>query len=536
MQPGLKTTKRRQKFFDTFKGLCLRPVTPEGYFKDAQNTSSDGYPTIMPRRKRGIITECGDVYAMYDHSKVVWLWENVLFYGETQVGELSAGEKMFASLGANIVIYPDKMLFNTDTMTLTSLENEVKCQGVSVFSSNQDASSALSTNYTCLSAPGIGAGFREGDGVSVSGLSGVMPDGDYLIQTVFEDKIVVIQALDAGGVIEGEVSVKRTAPDLDYICALDNRIWGCSSKDHRVCACKLGDPTNWNVFQGISTDAYQAVTPSAGAFTGLTSDLGSVVFFKEEEIIRLFGNKPSNFQLTSYKMPGVEEGSEKSIAYIESALFYKGLSGIYVYDGGIPECISASLGAKKYSSARAGAVNGKYFVSMLDEEAGKESLFVYDTRTGAWHRESAPGIEFFFRRGNEMYFKGNDDKMYTVNGGKIWYDTKKVVSSRLSFTEQSVAWYFETGPMSLCMPGRQYVTNLHVRYSMKADAKFTLEIKFQEEKTYRLVGEYASGTGEGTITLPVPVRRTDSASLRFSGTGECTIIAIGKTFTEGSFY
>ncbi|MBQ2434404.1 MAG: hypothetical protein II266_08210, partial [Clostridia bacterium] len=100
MQPGLKGIKRRQKFFSAFKGLCLRPVTPEGYFRDAENLSSEGYPAITVRKPRGVITECATVSAMYAHTKMCWLWEDQLFYGEEIVGELEPGEKMFASLGA----------------------------------------------------------------------------------------------------------------------------------------------------------------------------------------------------------------------------------------------------------------------------------------------------------------------------------------------------------------------------------------------------------------------------------------------------
>lgn len=536
MQAGLKPIKRRQKFLETFKGLCLRPVTPEGYFRDDENVSSDGYPTIIPRKARGVITNCGNITAMFDHTKMLWLSGTTLYYGEEAVGELTAGEKQFASLGAYIVIYPDKKIFNTETLELDPIENEVMVSNADVYASNADGTRAAGTNYTTISCSGIGVGFKDGDGVSISGAGGLFPDGDYLIQSVDENRVVIIHALDAGGKIETMITVRRHAPDLDFICALNNRIWGCSDKMHMVCASKLGDATNWNVFQGISTDSYQAIIPSPGPFTGLTSDLGSVIFFKEEEIIRLFGNKPSNFQLTSYKMPGVEAGSGKSIAYLESALFYKGLTGVYVYDGGIPECISVSLGARKYSSARAGGVNGKYYISMLDEEAGAYRLFVYDTRTGAWHKESGGEIEFFLRSGDEMYFKGANGDMYTVNGGKMWYDAEKLPSNRFSFREMLIKWYFETGAMSLSMPSRQYVTHLHVRYALKKDAVLLAEIKYREEDGYTTAGFFSDETEEGTFTLPVPVKRSDSIRLRFSGEGEATVISIGQTFEEGSFF
>ena len=534
MQPGLKNIKRKQTFLNTFKGLCLRHVTPEGYFKDAENLSSDGYPTISPRKKRGIITECSKVYAMYDHAKMCWVWESALFYGETMVGEVIPGEKQFASLGANVVIYPDKLLLNTESLTLTSLENEINVRFVALYVVNRDGTDGVGTDYTKIAATGIGKGFKEGDSVQISGIGEAVPDGSYLIQSLTEDHIVIIHALKEKTTVQSNIRVARPVPDLDFICALDNRIWGASSAQHKICACKLGDPTNWDTFQGISTDAYQAIVPSPAPFTGAASDLGSVIFFKEEEIIRVYGNKPSNFQVTSYKMPGVETGSSRSVAFLESALFYKGLAGVYAYDGGIPECISAFLGDKRYKNARAGAVNGKYYVSMCDEENQAYALFVYDTRTGAWYRENAPEVKYFTRSGNDLYLCSADGNTYSVNGSGLWYEKNKVISTRLFLMEGKVDWHFETGLMTLSMPSRQYVSRLHVRMKIKENARVAIEIRFNEETEYRKIFESDQAGEERTLTIPVPTRRSDSASLRFSGTGDVTIFAIGKTFEEGS--
>ncbi len=534
MQPGLKNIKRKQTFLDTFKGLCLRHVTPEGYFKDTENLSSDGYPTVAPRKKRGVITECANVHAMYDHAKMCWVWESALFYGETMVGEVIPGKKQFASLGANIVIYPDKLLLNTESMTLTSLENEVNVRFVALYAVNRDGSDGANTDYTKIAAVGIGQGFKEGDNVYISGIGEAVADGNYLIQSRTDDHIVIIHKLSEKTTVQNSITVSRKVPDLDYICALDNRIWGASSLQHKICACKLGDPTNWEVFQGISTDSYQAIVPSAAPFTGAASDLGNVIFFKEEEIIRVYGNKPSNFQVTSYKMPGVEAGSSESIAFLESALFYKGLNGVYAYDGGIPECISAFLGDKRYINARAGAVNGKYYISMCDAEEMAYALFVYDARSGAWYRESAPEIRYFTRSGNELYMCASDGKTYSVGGGGLWYDKNQVISTRLHLMEGKVKWHFETGLMTLSMPSKQYVSRLHVRHRIGADADFSIEIRFNGDKEYLKIFESDRAGEDVTISIPVPVRRSDSASLRFSGTGDVTIFAIGKTFEEGS--
>ena len=38
------------------------------------------------------------------------------------------------------------------------------------------------------------------------------------------------------------VRMERRVPDLDYVTECDNRVWGCSSKENVIYACKLGRP------------------------------------------------------------------------------------------------------------------------------------------------------------------------------------------------------------------------------------------------------------------------------------------------------
>ena len=66
-------------------------------------------------------------------------------------------------------------------------------------------------------------------------------------------------------------------PELDFLCENENRLWGC--KGDTIYASKLGDPFNWNVFDGVSTDSYAVDVGSAGDFTGCFAYRGYPVFF-----------------------------------------------------------------------------------------------------------------------------------------------------------------------------------------------------------------------------------------------------------------
>jgi len=523
MQPKIANIKISRKSRKAFRGVCLSEYVPDGYFSDAFNLSSRGYPAIVPRRERGVISEGDSIENMYSHTEMLWQSGENLYYASSLAGTLSKGKKQFASLGAYIVIYPDKKILNTDTMVLSDMECVFSADSATVSPSNADGSDAESTMYAKIAANGIGVGFKEGDGVSISGLSSSGIDGSYLLQTVQDDFIVVIASVSESVQITGEIKVERRAPDLDFICSNGNRVWGCSNEKHEIRACRLGDPTNWNVFQGVSTDAYAASVPTPGDFTGCVSFLGSVIFFKEEEIVKLFGSKPSNFELSSSKMPGVEKGSGESLAFTNSILFYKGLAGIYAYDGAVPVLISRMLGDGKYSGARAGALEGRYYISMLDHRHGGYRLFVYDTLESAWHIESGGEIRFFAPAGNELYMASEDGNIYTVNGSGLWYDPSSVISTRLFLKEQLFSWHASTGAIAFTMPDRQYVSRMHIRFSLSEYGSLNVYCRYRDNEERILLASFHGERREATVPIRVPAVRGDSFYLTLEGRGEFAV-------------
>ena len=280
MQPILAQSRVKTHTVNAFKGIWRAGRAPEGYFADAVNLTSSQYPALTTRARRQVINDCAGITAMYSHDRMLWLDGTTLYWGDDEVGALTAGEKQFASMGANVVIYPDKKLLNTQTLALTDLDNVVTVTGATASASHADGSEATATSYARLSAVGIGVGFRVGDAVTISGFTSEALNGIFLLQTVADDFVVILAALTASETTTGSVTLAREAPELDFICSYGNRVWGVSNAAHTVYACRLGDPTNWNVFEGISTDSYAAVVPSPGAFTGMSAYLGSVMLFK----------------------------------------------------------------------------------------------------------------------------------------------------------------------------------------------------------------------------------------------------------------
>ena len=104
MQPILRAARVKTHTVSAFKGIWRAGRAPEGYFADAVNLTSAQYPALSTRAQRRVINDCAGVTAMYSHDRMLWLDGTALYYGDDEVGALTAGEKQFASMGANVVI------------------------------------------------------------------------------------------------------------------------------------------------------------------------------------------------------------------------------------------------------------------------------------------------------------------------------------------------------------------------------------------------------------------------------------------------
>lgn len=103
---------------------------------------------------------------------------------------------------------------------------------------------------------------------------------------------------------------------------MQNRLWCCSSENNEIYCCKQGDERNWQAYSdGISTDSWAMTCGKEGKFTGIATRGDSVIFFKENYALKIYGTKPSNFTLAEYNVPGVEIGSEKALSTLTQPYF-----------------------------------------------------------------------------------------------------------------------------------------------------------------------------------------------------------------------
>ena len=572
---GLTELATSRDVVEMFGGYNHNLRISNSEFYDMKNLTSDAYPVMSTRGKRGVVKKfdysCNGIIAK---GKLAYIDGKFLVYGEKkiEIPELTDGEKQLISFGAYLIIFPDGIQFNTQddidtweylgahykstgdvTFEMCNLESTAyenytsgptapgspvngqywldtssSPNSLKVYSSSTSAWSAVATCYVKISATGIGKNFNIYDGVTISGCTA--PGTTDLNNTMAiwdkgDDYITVIGVLDHTVIQSDVLSVDRDVPTMEFITESENRLWGChygivdGKPVNEIYACKLGDAKNWRCYMGIASDSYAVSLGSDGVFTGAITLRGSPLFFKENCIHKIYGNLPSNYQVMTTICRGVQEGSHKSLTVVNEVLFYKSATDVCVYDGSLPSSVSENLGSERYSNAVAGSIDGKYYISMKDS-SGEWQLFVFDTIKNMWHKEDNTHVKSFCNLGTDLYYVTDDNVLMTTTGTG---ESK----------EKKIKWYAESGSIGYSYPDNKYLSKLNVRMALNIDSSVSLYIQYDS------FGEWEqkwtmNGVGTRSFTIPIMPKRCDHFKMRFVGEGDCKIFSITKVLEIGS--
>ena len=397
-------------------------------------------------------------------------------------------------------------------------------------------------------------GFQEGDHIDLSGITGeydslngmhkvlktgltlhgtyMSTGGNYLSCSVLvidgqvENDVyryIGPNHYDTGPVTCAGMTLARKTPDMEYITAYQNRLWGCNSELNEVYCCVLGDATNWRNYEDMSIAAYSASVGAPGAFTGACTYNGNILFFKEDALFKIYGTRPQNFQMTTLSCRGVEKGSDKSLVTINERLYYKSRDGICIYNGDVPYLISDSLGSELYYGAAAGTYRDKYYVSLSG--AGEErALFVYDTVKKLWAKEDGACVREFVNSRDELYFIA-DDRVYSISGVNDLTAQENVLEEEGAFE-----WFAETGDLYEWSTDKKFISKLQLRMEVRGALDIELAQDGEEwEKVYRVTAQE-----KRTVFIPIIPKRCDYLRMRLSGQGDFRLYTVSLTMEKGS--
>ena len=505
-----------------FGGYEHRLAAGDGTIWDMKNLTSDLAPLLSARRPRYHVRTLEKPNGFYAKDGMYWV-DGAGFYADGEKkGDVTDSRKQFTALGAYIIILPDKAFFNRLTGEFGSLEAE--WSGSATIRDGTYAEEKAEANTIYAAGADWASRFKVGDAVSISGAKTHEENNQTIvIREISGDELRFYEnsfTIGKGGGTE-TLTIKREMPEMDFLCENENRLWGC--KGDSIYASKLGDPFNWNVFDGVSTDSYAVDVGSAGDFTGCVSYRGYPIFFKEEQIYKVYGDKPSNFQVMSSASLGVEAGSHRSLAVAGETLYYLSRVGVVAYSGGFPQSIAAPFGTERYRNAVAGSDGIKYYVS-LEDSAGGHTLFVYDTQKSMWHKEDSLEV-IGFGWDTELYFLSADGKLWLNGNARTVPDgaeQEAPVESMAEFAD------FTDGDAN-----KKGTAKLQLRIELDAGASVTVTMRFDSEGAWRDVTTL-SATAKRSFYLPIIPRRSDHFRIRLHGVGGWRLYSLVRESYSGS--
>ena len=577
--PYLQQRGRNRSITTDFRGLNLSQGIGDGEWAWMQNMDTREYPAVARRQKRVHVATLNKPNGLCATDRLCFVDGVKFYYNGFYYGDVEDSEKTLVPMGAKIAIFPDKKLFDTTTLSFTDMEQKNVSSGtvrvtlakgdgtpygeyteggtapenpengqlwldtsgdapvMKTWSEAQGLWVAEATTYVLVSATGLGQGLKALDGVTVSGLEESGLNGDWILTDAGPDYILFTGILQKALTQTGEVRVERTCPEMDFVVEKDNRLWGCSSADHEIYCCKLGDPTNWRAYQGVATDSYAVTVGTPGPFTGAAVSGSAVIFFKENCLHRVYGTQPSNFTVYVDNLRGVQQGCHKSAVRVNEYLYYKSVFDVCVYADSEVAGISAALGTESYKNAVAGVCGNRLYLSMEDHE-GAWQLLVYDTAAGVWTREDGTHALGFASCLTETFMLRADGELYALLPGEYNKDFFMVGSDYTVYaqeeTDEEVSWELRTGEILRELPDHKYIGKIQLYLELDPGARAEVALR-RDGGAWEKVQEL-SGGDQRRCTLPIYPRRCDRMEIRLTGVGHARLVNWSKYVGYGSEY
>lgn len=514
-----------------FAGLDFR-YGRDGAVWDGDGFSSDRYPSLSPRlptetvdeyREPSRVFAYGGGFLVVDGNELKWNGETVTMLENTE-------NLLIAGINSKIVIFPQKLAVDVSGSTpkLESLECTLKGMLRYQVSANEYVEDEgqyfdLLRCYYKDNTPFLFEGLRINDTISISGLRYKDHDKEgnpivnlkieaITIRYISPDKEQIgfyansLPKLIKSG-LPKPMTFKRVVPDVDTLCESNNRLWATVGNTIRASA--LGDPTNWNRYDGLSDDSYAVDVATDGAFTACGHYGTHVAFFKENVIHKIYGSRPANYQMVSAVVPGVTSGAARTLATVGGVLYYVGNGGVYAYDGDCPTCISLPF-AGRTIVPHFGVGTAQNYYLYADIGSG-DMLLCYDTRKNVWSVENRLWLTDATYSDGKRYDLCTDGRLLRSGAGN-----------------ENVEWWVQLADIDEGASERKRYQKLTIRCQMNGESTLRVDIRAGKGSWHEVFA--AQGAHSDVLYIPVYPVHCTSLGIRFRCTGDVTIHSITRQF------
>ena len=590
--PKLKVQQSSRDMVDVFRGYSHNLRIGEGEFYDMKNMTSDCYPVMAPTKPRGLYASpeapagliAKDALCYVDGADFVINGMHIDMGLSTDPEDCP---KQLISMGAYVIIMPDKKYINTAdltdygnieaeftttdpvTFTLCRLDgSEYIVEYTQPTAPEAPANMALwidtssephalrqwsevsgmwvgiATCYVKISSPGIGASFNQYDGIDISiqrenGLidadtgneiaSGdISPlEGAAIVWDKGDNYIVIVGMLDAVRTISNEVTISRKMPNVDFIVESENRLWGC----------RYGVATNGEIVNEIyasklgdfkNWNCYMGI--STDSYTASVGTDGQFTGAITQPGVVLFFKENcihkvyGNFPANFQIQTTVCRGVQKGC---ERSLAM--VNEVVFYKAKHAVCAYDGSLPTEIS----GALGDVLYKNAVAGAHGNKYYISMEDMSGKYHL-------FVYDTAKGMWHKEDDlradcfcscrEELYCIE-----HDSKRIITMLGSGEKlkDKVDWMVESGIIYMGMPDMKYLTRLLLRMSMEMGGRFRISIQYDSFGPWEMVFAGAS-TSTRSFSLPIRPRRCDHFRLRIEGTGDARIYSITKTIEQGS--
>lgn len=593
--PTITDISLSRDWIDTFGGYNHNLKVSDGEWYDMMNMTSDHYPLLSNRAKRGLYTLPGtavegsnpivhDIQGIIANDAMWYVDNGKIFQNKKEIplgGEytLSDGEKTLVTMGAYVIVFPDGIYVNsqnTDDQGKLALSKEITgkvtfkhcnldgtvinietsgdkspsspenmqywldTSGNKAVLKQYSASSymwvSVATTYIKICATNIGVGIEEGDGITISGIKTADKGLNDLNNTSIvwkrdNDYIVVI------GIMGSTTNVLQDSSKIKVERRIPEMDYVCES-GNRLWGCKYGK----NADEQIVNEIY-------------ASKLGD---FKNWNC---FAGVSTDSYAASVGTDGEWTGA---ISYLGYPMFFKENWVHTVYGSypaqynitatsvrGVQKTCSKSLAIvdeKLFYKSRAGVmVFGGSLPTSISEPLGVVS---YDNAVGGafgskYYLSMRDSLKdkyslFVYDAARGMWHKEDDlqIKHFCEVDNTLYAATSENEIIELAnpvdkASEKSVEWYVETGKIGLYSPDKKYLSRIDIRMSLELGASARISVQYDSMPTWEHLTTL-TGTKLGSFSVPVKPKRCDHMRLRIEGKGDVKIYSICKTTEQGS--